>query len=418
MAGGAPAARPASRVGGAASTEPSIRRALTGVYVAFIGWGVLFSSWAARIPAVRDRLALDPGRLGLLLLCLSAGSILGVPLAGPIVHRAGTRRAVTGMSLLATLGLAVVAVGYRSGPVPAGAGLFVLGLGVGTWDVGMNVEGAAVERRLGRSVMSRFHAGFSLGTVAGALLSAALIKARVPVTAHLLAVAALVAVAVPLGTRTFGRPAAAGSPVRPGSAPPAPPGGAAPRNPLRAWSEGRTLLIGVGVLAAAFSEGTGNDWLGIAVIDGYHVSTAAGSLSFAAFLGAMTVGRWFGPGLIDRWGRVAVLRGSAGCALAGLLLTVFAGAWPLALVGVAGWGLGSALGFPVGMSAAADEPAAAAGRVSVVASIGYLAFLAGPPLIGLLGNHVGTLRSLTAAGALVCLGGLTAGACRQPLPRR
>jgi MFS family permease len=133
------------------------------------------------------------------------------------------------------------------------------------------------------------------------------------------------------------------------------------------------------------------------------------------FLGAMTLGRWFGPGLLDRHGRVPVLRVSGLIALVGLVLVVFGGALPVAMVGAALWGLGTALGFPVGMSAAADDPAHAAGRVSVVASIGYVAFLAGPPLIGFIGDEVGTLRALTATAGVVGLGLLVSGACR-PLP--
>ena len=111
----------------------------------------------------------------------------------------------------------------------------------------------------------------------------------------------------------------------------------------------------------------------------------------------MTLGRWFGPALLDRYGRVPMMRVLGVAALVGLVLVVFGGSLPVAMAGAALWGLGAALGFPVGMSAAADDPRHAAGRVSVVSSIGYLAFLAGPPLIGFLGHEVGTLRALTAA---------------------
>ncbi len=161
-----------------------------------------------------------------------------------------------------------------------------------------------------------------------------------------------------------------------------PVGDAERRHPLRAWRERRTLLIGVFVFTAAFTEGTGNDWLGVAMIDGYGAVPALGSLIFAIFLAAMTLGRWFGPMLLDRYGRVLSIRCLAVLALAGLALVVWGGTLPLAIVGAALWGVGIALGFPVGMSAAGDDPQHAAARMSVVASIGYLAFLAGPPLIG------------------------------------
>ena len=129
----------------------------------------------------------------------------------------------------------------------------------------------------------------------------------------------------------------------------------------------------------AFSEGVGNDWLAVAVIDGYGAAPVIGPLTFAVFLAAMTAGRWFGPTLIDRRGRVFAVRTSAVVALVGLLLVVFGTVLPVAMVGAVLWGAGTALGFPVGMSAAADDPAMAAARVSVAASIAYTAFLAGPP---------------------------------------
>jgi len=184
------------------------------------------------------------------------------------------------------------------------------------------------------------------------------------------------------------------------------------RNPLKAWTEPRTLLIGLFVFCMAFTEGTGNDWLGVAMIDGYGAAAALGALTFAIFLAAMTLGRWFGPGLIDRHGRVRTVRIFAALALVGLALVVWGSTLPVAMAGAALWGVGTALGFPVGMSAAGDDPAHAPARVSVVATIGYIAFLAGPPLIGFLGEHTGTLRALTVTGGLVALGLLISGVLR------
>ena len=206
-------------------------------------------------------------------------------------------------------------------------------------------------------------------------------------------------------------PRAAGPEVRQSPAPPR-----KRPQPADAWREPRTLLIGVFVLCMAFTEGAGNDWLAVAVIDGYGAAPVVGPLAFAIFLAAMTVGRWFGPALIDRCGRVFAVRTSAVVALVGLSWSCSAGAAG-AIVGAALWGLGAALGFPVGMSAAADDPAMAAARVSVVASIAYTAFLAGPPLIGFLGDQVGVLRSLTVVAGLLGVALLLAGVTRPVGPR-
>lgn len=384
-----------------------VRRAMWAVAAVFTLNGFAFASWVSRIPSARDALGLEPGRLGLVLLGLSAGAVLSLPLAGVVVSRYGPRVTVTVTSLLMAAGLALVAVGTTLGVLPVVLGLFAMGLGQGSWDVAMNVEGAAVEQRLGRAIMPRFYAGFSVGTVAGALLGAAAAGSGTVISLHLLVIAAVVAVATPLSARAFLPPVTAGSAHDTG---PAPEGAVA-----RAWREPRTLLVGVLVLAFAFSEGTGNDWLALATVDDYGSSQAVGSLVFAVFVAAMTVGRLVGPQLLDRYGRVVVLRGTAGVAVLGLLAVVVGTSLPFAVAGAVLWGFGSSLGFPIGMSAAADDPARSAARVSVVASVGYTAFLAGPPLIGLLSDHVGIQRGLSVAAALLAVGLLVAGSSR-PLP--
>ena len=370
-------------------------------YLAFIFTGFSFASWASEIPQVRDRLGLSSAELGLVLLSIAAGSVISLPLAGPLVARIGSRRTVQVMAVLNGLALLGIGLGYAGGVVPVVVGLFFFGFAQGAWDVAMNVQGAIVERRLGRAIMPRFHAGFSIGTVAGALSGAALVGLDVGVSVHLMAVGVLVAAVVPFAVRGFvpdaDEPSDADTPAP------------APRSALAAWREPRTLLVGLFVLAFAFAEGTGNDWSSVALIDGYGTSRVVGILGFATFLAAMTAGRWFGPGLLDRYGRVAVCRIMAAGSVAGLLLFVFGGHPALAFVGAVLWGAGLSLGFPVGMSAGADEPAYAASRVSVIASVGYVAFLGGPPLIGFLGQHIGVLRALTAFAVLLALAVAIAG---------
>ncbi len=385
----------------------AIRAATTATYAAFIGSGFAFASWASRIPQVRDRLDLDPGALGLLLLAIAAGSLLALPLSGPIVTRIGSSRTVKTMAVVLGVGLITVALGVLVGVVPVVIGLFLLGFGNGAWDVGMNVQGTVVERHLGRSIMSRFHAGFSVGTVAGALVGAAMVAVHVSVAVHLTGVAVLVAAGVVWQARRF---IPDHDDTGPGPSAEVPRGSA-----LTAWREPRTLLIGVFVLAFAFAEGVGNDWISVAAIDGHHVSAVAGTLAFAVFLTAMTVGRWFGPGLLDRYGRTAVVRVQAVIGIVGVALFVFGPAAAYAFAGAVLWGFGASLGFPVGMSAGGDDPRWAAARVSVIASIGYCAFLAGPPVIGFLGDRFTVLDALIVVAVPFVVGALIAGSVR-PLP--
>jgi fucose permease len=387
-----------------APTEEQVRTATRATYAAFIGAGFAFASWASRIPQVRTRLELDPSALGLVLLAIAAGSVIALPLSGPLIARAGSRRTVTVMSVLLGLSLLVVAAGSVTGVAVLVVGLFVMGLSNGAWDVGMNVQGAVVERHLGRSIMSRFHAGFSLGTVAGALIGAAMVALDVPVPAHLTAVAVVVGIGVPLAVRGYLPDVDGGTH-----------GQADTRGPgaLAAWREPRTLLVGLFVLAFAFAEGSANDWISVALIDDHHTSPEVATLGFAVFLIAMTAARWAGPPLLDRYGRVPVVRLLAVLAVTGLLLFVF-GNPAVAFVGALLWGAGASLGFPVGMSAGADDPARAASRVSVIASLGYCAFLGGPPLIGLLGQHVTVLRALLVVAVLLAIATAIAGSLRPP----
>ncbi|MGZ5295275.1 MAG: MFS transporter, partial [Actinomycetota bacterium] len=184
-----------------------------------------------------------------------------------------------------------------------------------------------------------------------------------------------------------------------------------------AWREPRTLAIGLMVLAFALTEGAANDWLTLALIDGYDVEHWVGVAGFAAFVAAMTAGRLVGTTLLDRFGRVPVLRATAAAAILGILLVVYGGHPVLVCTGIVVWGLGASLGFPVGMSAAADDPNRSAARVSVVATIGYAAFLGGPPLLGFLGDRVGTLRALLVVAVLLVPSLLVAKAAREPARR-
>src|SRR5207247_3143311 len=191
--------RPAAR----GADEAQVRGATRAVYIAFIANGFVFASWAARIPQVRDGLGVSPGVLGLILLSVAVGSTIATPLSGLVITWLGDSRTVAVMALTAAAGMATVAVGYRYGIPPVAAGLFLFGFSTGTWDVAMTVQGAAVEQMLGRAIMSRFHAGWSIGTVAGAGAGAAMVALGVPVGVHLLAAALAVAVAVPIAACRF-----------------------------------------------------------------------------------------------------------------------------------------------------------------------------------------------------------------------
>lgn len=370
---------------------------------AFVLNGFCFASLFSRVPDLRSGLSLDNGGLGLLLLSSSAGSVLALPASGRLIERFRAAAVVRGGAVLVALGLVVAGLGagvWSSAPVAA-LGLFAYGVGTSVWDVAMNVEGAAVEQRLGRTVMPRFHAGWSMGSIGGAAVGVPVNAVGVPLAAHLGTAGLLTLVAIVVAVGSF-------LPVDP---PPPDAPAAAGRS---AWLEPRTLAVGLMVLAFALTEGSANDWLALALIDGHHVEPWVGVAGFALFVTAMTTGRLLGTGLLDRHGRVPVLRATAVTALVGLLLVVLGGPAVVVVAGIVLWGLGASLGFPVGMSAGADDPLRAARRVSVVSTIGYGAFLVGPPLLGFLGDHVGTLDALLAVAVLLVPAALMIPAAREP----
>ncbi|MFT4286620.1 MFS transporter [Nocardioides sp.] len=350
--------------------------------------GLLFATIFSRLADVRTGLELSNSALGLLLLTGSLGSMSMLPTTGRIIQRLGPAASVRVGAAAVGLGMVVTAVGVGplSSRLVTGVALFCYGAGVSLWDVAMNVEGAEVERRLGRTIMPRFHAAWSGGSILGSGLGIPMAAGHVPLLVHCLVVTVPVLLATSRVSRSF-LPAAAS------------PGAEGPK--ASAWREPRTLLIGLMVLCFATVEGTANDWLSLAVIDGYDTPHWVGVTGFATFVAAMTAGRLLGPFLLDKVGRPAALWASCAAAAAGVLLAVFGGSLPVALIGVVIWGLGAALGFPVGMSAAADDPARAAARVSVVATIGYAAFLGGPPLLGMLGDAIGTLHAITVVAILM-----------------
>ena len=391
----------------AAPATAAVRRASFAVFAVFFTSGFAFSGWASRMPAVRDALGLTPAQMGVLLLALAAGSVIALPLSGLVVQRLGARRTVevAGATAVAGLLVAVGAVSLHTVWATA-VGLFAYGAGTAVWDAAMNLEGAAVEQRLGRAMMPRYHAGFSFGTMGGAAIGAGAAALGVPLGAHLAVVLALALAGVLTAARSFLPEGTHAAQHDDGAAPV----GAA--GTFRAWGESRTLLIGLVVLAAALAEGSANDWLSLAVVDGFDAPEATGAVGFALFVTAMTTMRLLGTGLLNRFGRVTTLRITAGLAFVGLLVFGLAPTLPLALVGVLVWGAGAALGFPVGMSAAADDPRRAPGRVAVVSTLGYTAFLAGPPVLGLLADHVGYRHALLAVAVPTAISLLLVGVTR------
>lgn len=401
-------------------TAPRERRHLiawrNAVFAIFFISGLSFAAWVARVPAVRDSLSLNTAEVGVLIFGLSAGSVLGLTVAAWLLQTLGARRAMIVSFTIAAVGLAVVGVGsdlFPAAPLVF-VGLALVGFGLGSVDVMMNVEGAAAERAIRRTLMPLMHACFSFGTVVGALLGAGASALNVQVSWNLAIIAVLILTTAVISVRYIpvnadvGDRATSGAPV-----PAKEPWKTRIRQNISVWRDMQLLLIGVIVLGMTFAEGSANDWVALAAVDGHGLDNTVGAVVFGVFVAAMTAGRVLGGPVLDRFGRVLVLRVSAVVGILGLLLFILAPATWLVFVGAVLWGLGASLGFPVGMSAAADDEKNSAARVSVVAIIGYAAFLIGPPVLGLIGEAIGILNALFVIVALMILAGIAAPAARE-----
>lgn len=394
-------------------TRPISRR--NALFALFFLPGITIASWVTRTPDVRDLLGASTAEMGLVLFGLSAGSMIGILCSGALVTRFGTRPVIAvGTSLIAA-GSATIGVGAELGSAPLVAlGLGLFGLGMGGGEIAMNIEGAEVERALGRSTLPALHGCFSLGTVVGAVIGMLLTAIAFPVVVHLVVVAVVVVAGLALAIRYIPAPL----PRAERTAAAAVDG---PRRRPQVWRDPRLLLIGFLILALAMAEGSANDWLPLVMVDGHGFDAALGSAVFAAFAAAMTAGRFIGGRFVDRFGSAAVLCASAVVGAIGLALVIFVDDQIVAGVAAILWGLGASLGFPVALSAAGESGEHPEARVALAATIGYVAFLVGPPLLGFLGEHFGLRHALIVVLALVALAAFVAPATarrRIPLPSR
>lgn len=423
----------------------SLRSWTVAVFAIYLASGLAISAWLTRIPTIADSLGLGPAALGALLLTQTVAAFASVSASGMIVLQLGARRTLALFSAMVTVGLFVLGTGVtvlQSLPVTV-VGLLLFGLGSATWNVAANVEGTALEVGLGRSIMPMMHGFFSIGTVLGAGVGSLAAAGQVPLLWHVGLVAcvmfALVWFALPAlqgddrATDPHHRevqPITSQIPVITGTLPAVPPrsdddatgpaeggrpittaGSDAPGNSerspgkpvsvLEAWKDPRTVLVGIFVLGMALTEGAANDWVALALTEGYGAEESVGAVGYGIFVAAMTTGRMSGTWLIDQFGRIPVLRVACALALVGLAVFAFSPSVTVGLISLFLWGLGASLGFPVGMSAAADDPVRSAVNVSVVSTIGYGAFLGGPPLLGLLGEGIGVRNALACVMAFV-----------------
>lgn len=343
--------------------------------IAFFVSGLGMAAWAPLVPFAKLRLNLDDGSLGLLLLCIGAGSLLAMPLTGLLTGKLGCRRVIllAGLALCIDLPLLVL---MDSTP-GMGLALLLFGAAIGMIDVAMNIQAVIVERASGRAMMSGFHGFFSVGGIAGAGGVSLLLWLGLSPLAAVLATVLTIVLLLALAQKNLLRDSDAQD------------GG-----PLFVLPRGWVMFIGALCFIMFLAEGSMLDWSALFLTTLRGVDHSQAGLGYALFSIAMTIGRLNGDRVVNALGRYKMLLLGSLCAAAGLALAVVCDSAAIALLGFMLVGLGASNVVPILFSAAGnqhDMPANLA--IASVTTLGYAGILAGPALIG----FIAQVSSLTVA---------------------
>jgi MFS family permease len=372
----------------------SARWAITAVFALN---GALIGAWAARIPAIKDRLDLSDGQLAVVVGALAVGAIVAMPLAGGWAARVGSRRATRLAAVTFVLVAPLVALAPGFGWLVVAA----LGFGVanGSLDVAMNAHGVAVERRAGRPLLAGFHAAFSLGGLAGAASGALAAGAGVDPRVNLPVLGLVCALVLAPAWRGLGGVESRDA-----------------RGVLVARPSGPLWVLGGIAFCSLLAEGAAADWSAVYVARDLGASEALAGAAYACFSLTMAVGRLVGDRLVSAAGPVVVVRAGTLLAAAGLGCALVVGRPGAALAGFALLGGGLACVVPVVFRAAGTLPGhPSAASIAAVSTLGYAGFLAGPPIVGVLAEVVSLPVGLAAVAVLLA-GVSFAGGRVEPRP--
>lgn len=400
-----------------------------GVFLAYAFNGFALAAWSVRVPGIADALDLSTAELSGFLLAGALGTLAVVTVAGWAVQRFGPRatyQVATLVFVVAYVGLGASSSGW--GFVALLAANVLHGGAFALTNVPQSILAAETERRISRTIIPQFHASYSIGAAAGAALGGLAAGLGMSLLVQFVVLAVLAIVVRGSVVRCMGhrphpskhdRIAARAAMLSPGL----PSEVAAPSSRLRrllwngrrsVWREPQTLLLGLLVFGAALSEGAANNWLSVAVVGSFGAEEWVGAAGLTTFLVAQTIGRLGGGPLVDRFGRLALLRASGVVTAIGVLLFAMVPSLPFVFVGAALWGLGAALAVPICITIAASDQARGPSRVAAVTSLSSLANIAGPPLLGALGSLVGIRLALSAVSAVV---GVGVGVARRAVSR-
>jgi hypothetical protein len=357
-----------------------LRAAHVALAVVFVGFGAVDGTWAARLPALKARLGLDSGELGLAIFCVSVSATLVLPVAGWLTSRAGSR-GPSGLGLVLTAG-ALTAAAFAPSLAALAPAACLMGAGIGIVDVAANAHGIVLEQRLGRPVLSALHGAWSAGLLAGSAIAAGAAAAGVgPQAQFPLVAAGVLAIAVVFVPRLL-------------------PGTAADVDSAHfALPRGALALPAFLTFCSMFVESAAMNWSAVFLAGPAHASAAVAAAGVVAFAIAMALARLVGDRLMVRWG-VAGLAQRGGLLTAGGIALALGTRSPApGLVGFALVGAGCAAIVPALFRVAASVEGVAAGAgIAAVATAGYTGGVLNGPAIGFLARGVGLTAALSIIG--------------------
>lgn len=354
-----------------------------GTRTIFLINGLGMSAWAPLVPFARDRLQLSGASLGALLLCLGIGSLTAMPVTGTLVARFGCRRVMCFSTLLVLMMMPLLAT--ADSHLVMAAALMLFGAGLGMLDVAMNYQAVQVEQAADKPMMSGFHGFFSLGGILGAgTVSLLLSQSFTPLAAT------LVVMTVMLLLLLWRLPVLMNERLH------------QPDQPWLVIPRGWVAFLGLLCFILFLAEGAVLDWGALLLLQNPEMSPAWAGLGYAVFSVAMTLGRFSGDKIIQRFGRYPVMLTGALTAAAGMSLAVWL-PWPeIALLAFLLVGFGLSNTVPMLFNAAGnqqDMPANLA--ISAMTTLGYAGILSGPALIGFISQWISLSGAFLAIALLL-----------------
>jgi fucose permease len=350
--------------------------------IVFFIAGLGVAAWAPLVPYAKARMQIEDGMLGLLLLCLGAGSLLAMPLAGALTARLGCRLVITVSTVVICLTLPLLATlsNFQSLMIS----LLMFGAGIGALDVSMNVQAIIVERASGKAMMSGFHGLFSVGGIVGAGGVAALLGMGVSPLLAVIIIVAIVIAALALATTSLL------------------PYGSKSEGPLFALPSGIVLLLGIVCFIVFLAEGAVLDWSAVLLSSAHGMDASHAGLGYAAFALTMTIGRLTGDRIVQLLGGAKVVALGGVCAAAGIALATLGASWQVALLGYALVGVGCSNIVPVMFSAAGRQKVMPENvAVPAITTLGYAGILVGPAAIGFIAHLINLSAAFLILGLLL-----------------